>query len=119
MGSDAPRFKLMGCLTWKYRGTPVGEEKISEYSSMTLSTCFCCVEIVHRGPGCGYDLLLSLRANHEEDKFSGLRDDLLTLLDKYQGNNTRRDCLRYPVQFPVQSNNNTTRPRLIYSVKFP
>jgi hypothetical protein len=34
----------MGCLTWQCRGTPVGEEKISEYSSMTLSTCFCCVE---------------------------------------------------------------------------
>jgi hypothetical protein len=34
----------MGFLTWQCRGTPVGEEKISEYSSMTLSTCFYCVE---------------------------------------------------------------------------
>jgi hypothetical protein len=34
----------MGCLTWQCRGTPVGEEKISKYSSTTLSTCFCCVE---------------------------------------------------------------------------
>jgi hypothetical protein len=34
----------MGCLTWQFRGTSVDEEKISEYSSMTLSTFFCCVE---------------------------------------------------------------------------
>jgi hypothetical protein len=29
---------------WQCRGTLVGEEKIFEYSSTTLSTCFCCVE---------------------------------------------------------------------------
>jgi hypothetical protein len=34
----------MGCLTWQCRGTPIGEEKISKYSSMTLSTFFCYVE---------------------------------------------------------------------------
>jgi hypothetical protein len=34
----------MGCLTWQCRGTPVDEEKISEYSSTNLSTCFYCVE---------------------------------------------------------------------------
>ena len=34
----------MGFLIWQCRGTPIGEEKISEYSYMTLSTCFYCVE---------------------------------------------------------------------------
>ena len=44
MGSGALGVRLMGCLTWQCRHTPVGEEKISEYSYMTLSTCFCYVE---------------------------------------------------------------------------
>jgi hypothetical protein len=78
-----------------------------------------CGEIGRGGPGCGCDLSLTLRANHEEEKFLGLRDDLLALLGKDQGNITRRDCLGYPVQFLVQSNNNTTRPRLIYNMTFP
>jgi hypothetical protein len=34
----------MGFLKWQCRGIHVGEEKISEYSSMTISTCFYCVE---------------------------------------------------------------------------
>jgi hypothetical protein len=34
----------MGCLTCQCKGTLVGEENISEYTSMTLSTCFCYVE---------------------------------------------------------------------------
>jgi hypothetical protein len=51
----------------------IGEEKISEYSSMTLSTC--------GGPGCGCNLSLTLRANHKEEKFPGLRDDLPSLLE--------------------------------------
>jgi hypothetical protein len=34
----------MGCLNWKSKGTPVGEDNIFECSSMTLSTCFYCVE---------------------------------------------------------------------------
>jgi hypothetical protein len=72
-----------------------------------------CGEINYRGPRCGCDLSLTLRGNHEEDKFPSLRDDLLALLGRDQGNITRRDCLRYPIQFPIQSNNNTTRPRLI------
>jgi hypothetical protein len=50
---------------------------------------------------------------------SGLRDDLPTFLGRDQGNNTRWDCLGYPIQFPVQSNNNTVRPRLIYNMTFP
>jgi hypothetical protein len=62
---------------------------------------------------------LFLRANHEEDKLPRLRDDLPALLSKDQGNNTRWDCLGYPVQFPVQSNNNTMRPILIYNMTFP
>jgi hypothetical protein len=42
-----------------------------------------CGEISHRGPGCGCDLSLTLRENHEEDKLPSLRDDLLTLLVIY------------------------------------
>ena len=78
-----------------------------------------CGEIVREDPGCGYDLSLILRANNEEDKLPHIRDDLPTLLSKDQGNNTRWDCLGYPLQFPIQSNNNTMRPRLIYNMKFP
>jgi hypothetical protein len=100
LGSGAPGVISMGCLTWKCRGTPIGEEKISEYSSMTLSTFFLlCGEIGRRGPGCGCDLSLTLRENHEEEKFPSLRDDLPALLGRDQGNSTRRDCLGYPVQF--------------------
>jgi hypothetical protein len=57
--------------------------------------------------------------NHKEDKLPSLKNDLPALLGIYQGNNTRWDYLGYPVQFPVQSNNNTTRPRLIYIMTFP
>jgi hypothetical protein len=78
-----------------------------------------CGEIGHRGPGCGYDLSLTLRVNHKEDKFMSLRDDLHALLGRDQGNSTKRDCLGYPVQFHVQSNNNTKSPRLIYIMTFP
>ena len=78
-----------------------------------------CGEFSHRDPGCGSDLLLSLRENHEEDKLPHLIDDLPALPTIDQGNSTRWDCLRYLIQFPVQSNNNTTRPRLIYNMTFP
>jgi len=74
-----------------------------------------CGEIGREGYGCGCDLSLTLRENHEEEKFPGLRDDLPALLGGYQGNNTRRDCLGYP----VQSNNNNTRPRIIQNMTFP
>jgi hypothetical protein len=57
--------------------------------------------------------------NHKKDKLPRMRDDLPALLGRDQGNSTRWDCLRYPVQFPVQSNNNTTNPRLIYNMMFP
>jgi hypothetical protein len=54
--------------------------------------------------------------NHEEEKLPGLRDDLPAFLGRDQGNGTRWDYLGYPVRFPVQSNNNTARPRLIYNM---
>ena len=78
-----------------------------------------CGEVNCRDPGCGCDIYLILRANHEEDKIPCLRDDLPALLSRDQGNSTRWDFLGYPIQFPVQSNNNTTRPRLIYNMTFP
>jgi hypothetical protein len=42
-------------------------------------------------------IFLTLRANHEEDKILGLRDDLPVLLGRDQGNSTRWDCLEYPI----------------------
>jgi hypothetical protein len=57
--------------------------------------------------------------NHEEDKLLGLRYDLPAFLGRDQGNGSRWDYFRYPVQFPIQSNNNTMRLRLIYSMMFP
>ena len=78
-----------------------------------------CGEIGYRDPRCGYDLSLIVRVNHEEDKLPCLRDDLSALLGLDQGNNTGWDYLGYPIQFLVQSNHNTMRPRLIYSMTFP
>jgi hypothetical protein len=72
-----------------------------------------CGEIDCGGPICGCDISLTVRGNNEEEKFCYLRDHLPAFLDRYQRNNTRRDFLRYPIQFPVQSNNNTMMPRLI------
>jgi len=57
--------------------------------------------------------------NHEEEKLIDLRNDLPALLGRDQGNRTRWDYLRYPLQFSVQSNNNVVRPRLIYNMMFP
>jgi hypothetical protein len=47
-------------------------------------------EISCGGPGCDCDIYLTLRANHEEDKFPGVRDVLPALLGRDQGNNTMR-----------------------------
>jgi hypothetical protein len=75
-------------------------------------------EVGYEGHGCGYNLSLTLRVNHEEDKLLGLINDLLAFLRRDQGNNTRWDYPEYPVQFHVQINNNIVRPRLIYNMKF-
>jgi hypothetical protein len=56
-----------------------------------------CGEIDNRGFGCGYDISLSLRENHEEEKFLCLRDDLPAFLGRDQGKSARMDYLRYPV----------------------
>jgi len=110
----------MGFLTCQCRGTPVGEEKIYEYYSMTLFTCFWFVErSATETLDMACDLSLILIENHEEEKLPLLRDDLPAFLSRDQGNSTRWDCLGYHVQFPVQSNNNTTRPILIYNMTFP
>jgi hypothetical protein len=77
-----------------------------------------CGDIGYEGPECGWDLSLALRANYEEEKFPCLGDDLPTLLGRDQRNSTRRNCLGYPVKFPVQSNNKNKRPRLIYNMMF-
>jgi hypothetical protein len=72
-----------------------------------------CGEIGRKGLGCGCDLSLTLREKNEEEKFLSPRDYLPALLGIDQGNNNRRDYLGYPAQFSVQSNNNTTIPRII------
>jgi hypothetical protein len=57
--------------------------------------------------------------NHEEHKLPDVRYDLLAFLGKDKGNGSWWDYLGYPIQFLVQSNNKTTRPRLIYNMTFP
>jgi hypothetical protein len=57
--------------------------------------------------------------NYEEDKLPSLRDDLPTLLGRNQENGNRCDYLEYSIQFPIQSNNNSMRPRIIYNMSFP
>jgi hypothetical protein len=37
-------------------------------------------EALWKGHGCGFDLLFTLRENHEEDKFFDLGNDLLAFL---------------------------------------
>ena len=76
-------------------------------------------ETCHRVHDCGCNIPLTMSVNHEEDKLPSLRDDLPALLCKDQGNGSRWYYLGYPVQFPVQGNNNTARPRLIYIMMFP
>jgi hypothetical protein len=44
LGKGALGTKSMECLTWKCRGTPIGEEKIYLFSYKILSTCFYYVE---------------------------------------------------------------------------
>ena len=39
-GSHASGARLMECLSWWCRGTSMSEEKMSSYSSMTLSICY-------------------------------------------------------------------------------
>jgi hypothetical protein len=78
-----------------------------------------CGEVGHGYLGCGCDIFLILRENHEEEKLPRLRDDLPTFVGRDQGNNTSWDCLGYPVQFLVQSNNNNARPKIIYNMAFP
>jgi hypothetical protein len=94
-------------------------EDISIFFHELIHFLLLCGEISLGDPGCGYDLSLTLRENHEEDKFIILRDYLSAFLARDQGNITRWDILEYHVQFPVQSNNNTMRPRIICNMKFP
>jgi hypothetical protein len=85
---------------------------------MTLSTYFFYVErsVIET---LDVVVIFPLFSNHEEEKIPHLRDDLPAFLNRDQGNSTRWDCLGYPLQFHVQSNNNTMRPRLIYIMTFP
>jgi hypothetical protein len=78
-----------------------------------------CGEVNHRGHGCGCNISLTLRANHEEDKLPSIRNYVLALVGRYQENGTRWDYLGYIVQIHAQSNNNIVRPRLIYNMMFP
>ena len=40
LGRGAQWVRLIECLTWQCKGTPVGEEKMSLYYSTIISTCF-------------------------------------------------------------------------------
>jgi hypothetical protein len=42
-------------------------------------------------------IFLTLKENQEEEKLPGLRDELLALLGRDQGNKTRWECLKYHV----------------------
>jgi hypothetical protein len=44
---------------------------------------------MYRGHGYGYNLMFTLRENHEEEKFLGLGNDPPAFLRKYQRNNSR------------------------------
>ena len=94
-------------------------EDISLFFHDLIHLLMLCGAIIHGGLGSDWDLSLTLRVNHKEYKFPNLRDDLPTLLGRDQGNSTRWDYLGYPIQFLVQSNNKTMRPRLIYIMTFP
>jgi hypothetical protein len=45
LGRGVSGVGSIGCLTWQCVGTLVGETKMSLYSSMILSTCFCCKDM--------------------------------------------------------------------------
>jgi hypothetical protein len=94
LGNDAPGVRSMGCLTWQCRGTPAGEVKMSSYSSTTLSICFFSCSGALSG-GHGHSLPLSLRADHQENKFPGLGNELTALFCSNQRDGGRRCYLRY------------------------
>ena len=44
LGKGALGFRLIECLTWQCKGTLIGEVKMSQYFSTTLSTWLFCVQ---------------------------------------------------------------------------
>ena len=78
-----------------------------------------CRWVLCGGHGFCCDLSFILRTNHKEYEFPYLGDYLLALLccdDRYCSS---RNCLWYPVEFISQSNNYTTKYRLIHNMEFP
>jgi hypothetical protein len=67
----------------------------------------------------GHNLLLALGANHKENEFPGLGNDLTAFLCSDQRDGCRRGHLRYPVQIISQSNNHRARSRPICSMSPP
>jgi hypothetical protein len=78
-----------------------------------------CRETPCRGFGGCSDLLFTFRSNHKDDKYPNLRDHLSALLLRYLRDYISWDCLRYPIEFISQSNNDTTRPRFINNMTLP
>jgi len=56
------------------------------------------------GHGCGDKLLFPLRANHKEDEFYSLGDELTALLSIDQRNGGRQSYVWYHVQLSALSN---------------
>jgi hypothetical protein len=117
-GSGAPRVRSMGCLTWQCRGTPVGGgEDVLILLHDLIHLLFSCRGALSGGHG--HSLSLSLRANHRENKFPGLRNELTALFCSNQRDGGRRCYLWYLVQLIAQSDNKSTRPRLIHGMSLP
>jgi hypothetical protein len=69
--------------------------------------------------GRGHSLLLSLRVDHQENKFPGFGNELTALFCSNQRDGCRRCYFRYPVQLIAQINNNSMRPGLIHNMSLP
>jgi hypothetical protein len=69
--------------------------------------------------GSGHNLLLSLGADHQENKFSSFGNELTALFCSNQRDGGRRCYLRYPIHLIAKSNNNNTRPGLIHNMLLP
>ena len=69
--------------------------------------------------GRGHDLLLSLRADHQEKKLPDFGNEFTALFSSNQRDISRGWHLWYPVQIIYQSNNNSARPGLIHTMSLP
>jgi hypothetical protein len=65
---------------------------------------------------CGHNILLSLRADHQENKFPNFGNEITTFFYSNQRDRDKGWYLWYPVKLISQGNNNSVSSGLIYNM---